>query len=136
AQRESAEGLGCRYYLAIARRQIGFGGLVISKKDNKIISINANAKLKLESAQLIFKEIADSENEYADRAARNRSQILVIIADAEGHGDMPPLSSLPNFERAYLMAQVQIARFGQFVNAPKEEPKKEEPKKEEPKGKQ
>ena len=27
---------------------------------------------------------------------------------------MPPIESLPNFERAYLMAQVQIARYWQF----------------------
>lgn len=120
AYRETAEGLGARYYLANAKRQIGFAGLSFSKpKDKekeppKILGITTAAKAKLEDAARLFKELADSDNEFSERAQRNRSQILVTIADAEGHGDYPPLESLANFERAFLMAQVQVARFMQF----------------------
>jgi hypothetical protein len=36
------------------------------------------------------------------------------LADAEGKGEDPKPESLANFERCYLMAQVQVARFVQF----------------------
>jgi hypothetical protein len=114
SQRESTEGLGCRYYLAVSKKNNALALMKFDPKTNKPFPITAVPRQKLEQAQQIFKDLENSENEYAERATRYRSQILVTIADADGHGDEPPLESLPNFERAYLMAQVQIARFGQF----------------------
>jgi len=116
AYRDTAEGLGCRYYLAKARGALGFPGLKIDK-NMKVIGISPAGRAKLEEAQRGYKELADGENEYSERSARNRAQILVTLADADGNGDAPPVASLQNFERAYLMAQVQVARYAQFKNA-------------------
>ena len=131
SQRDSTEGLGCRYYLALAKKNNGIPGLIFDKKTMKLIGITAQAKSKFEQAQQIFKDLENSENEYAERSGRHRSQILVTLADAEGNGDEPPLESLPNFKRAYLMAQVQIARFAQFrTGGGKTPPSEEDIKKE------
>lgn len=124
AFRETAEGMGARYYLANAKRRLGFSGITFSKpkdKDEppKILGMTNAAKNKLEDAARIFKELADSDNEFSERSQRNRSQILVTIADADGHGDYPPMESLANFERAFLMAQVQVARFMQLRSSDK-----------------
>jgi hypothetical protein len=131
--RDTAEGLGCRFYLASARSKIAFSkGNVTLNKDNKIVGLTPFARGKLEEAQKGFKELSEFDNEYAERATRNRQQILVTLADADGQGDSPPLESLANFERAYLVAQVQIARLVQFRNGggmtppPPEEVAKEE----------
>lgn len=135
--RNSQEGLGARYYLAFAKMELGKAG-VQKNKENQITGMTLVAKSYFEEAQRIFKELVDTENEYTERSARYRSQILVTIADAEGHGDAPPPESLGSFERCYLMAQVQLARLVQFkqakLNPPKAEapPPEKEEKKEEP----
>jgi len=113
-QKESAEGLGCRYYLALAKRILAIPGIERDKKDNKITGIKVDAKARFEEAARLLKDLGDDDNEYAEKANRTRATILVTLADADGGGEDPPAEKLPNFERAFLMAQVQTARFTQF----------------------
>jgi hypothetical protein len=124
--RNSAEGVGARYYLAFVRMELGKTG-VQRDKSNKITGITPTAKADLEESARLFKDITESENEYTEKANRYRSQILVTIADGEGHGDAPPPETLGTFERCYLMAQVQTARFIQFKQARLNPPVKKEP---------
>ncbi|MCE9532684.1 MAG: hypothetical protein K8T89_16425 [Planctomycetes bacterium] len=113
--RETMEGMGARYYLAVAKRELG--KLDIQRdKALKITGITPAGKARLEAAEKLFKELTDTENEYTEKATRTRMEILVTLVDAEGKGEDPPAETIPNFERAYLMAQVQAARFNQFQN--------------------
>ena len=111
--RDTAEGQGARYYLALSKRFLG-ASAILRDKNNKITGITVAGKARFEEAQRLLKDLSEGDNEFSERATRTRSQILVTIADADGHGDAPPLESLGTFERCYLMAQVQAARFNQF----------------------
>ena len=132
--RNSAEGLGARFYLAFAKRELGSMG-VTRDKENRIISMTPAAKAHFEEAQRLFKELVDIETEFTERANRYRSQMLVTMADAAGHGDAPAPEALGTFEQCYLMAQVQAARYLQFRQARLNPPSTERPRtqKDEPK---
>ena len=132
--RNTQEGTGARYYYAFMKYTIGRSDLQYDKDGKRAIGFkNLDAKTRLDDAQRLFRDLAETDNEFSEKANRFRSIILVSTADAAGHGDSPPPESLGSFEVCYLMAQVQIARLAQFRNdqvAMTEEPKKEDPKKE------
>jgi hypothetical protein len=131
AYRNTTEGNGARYYLAYMKYLLGLADLNYDKGSNRAIGFKSGeAKPRLEDAQRLFRELAESENEHSEKATRYRSIILVSLADAENRGDSPPPETLATFEVCFLMAQVEIARLGQFQTA---QQKKEEPKNEEPK---
>jgi tetratricopeptide (TPR) repeat protein len=142
AYRNTQEGIGARYYLAYMKYVLGRSDLVYDKNNKRPTGFkNTEAKPRLEEAQRLFRELTDSDNEHSEKASRYRSIILVSLADAENRGDSPPADTLATFELCFLMAQVEIARLGQFQTElagkkdPKkeEEPKSENPKKEDPK---
>ena len=114
AYRETREGLGARYFLALIKFRLGQRDLIIDK-NRKITGFKSvDGKNRFESAQRLFHELSEGDSEYSERAYRFRSNILVALADADGHGDAPPPESLASFELCYLMAQVQFARLNQF----------------------
>lgn len=138
--RNTSEGSGARYYLAFMKFTLGRADLLFDKNSKRAIGFKtAEAKTRLEEAQRLFRELAESESEHTEKASRYRSIILVSLADAENRGDSPAPETLATFELCFLMAQVEIARLGQFqadsqkTEEPKETPKKEDPKKTPPK---
>jgi len=96
----------------------------------KIIGISAGAKQLLEDANKIYKEIADTDNEYSDRAQRRRLINQLVVLEAEGKGGDPPLKSINTLEQAYLAAKVQQARIYDLAKSgrPETEQEKEEKK--------
>ncbi len=129
--RDTYEGLGARYSLALAKYNLGALGVLRDKKD-QVTGVTQMAKAQLEDAQRLFKELSEPENEFSERSNHRRSMILVTLADAEGRGEDPAPEALPSFERCYLMAQVQVARYVQFRKpAGRSPPSEAEIKKEE-----
>jgi hypothetical protein len=76
----------------------------------KIVSLTAAGKALLEDANKRYKELAETDNEYADRAQRRRLTNQLLMLEAEGRGGDPPLRSVNTLEQGYLAAQIQLAR--------------------------
>lgn len=131
--RNTHEGIGARYYQAFMKFTIAKEDLIYDKDGKRVTGFkNVEARNRFDDAQKLFRELSESESEFTEKAATMRSRILIATADADGHGDEPPVEKLGTFEICYLMAQVQIARLGQFrqaAEAPKNEPKATDPKK-------
>ena len=87
----------------------------------KIIGISPGAKQLLQDANKIYKEIADTDNEYSDRAQRHRLINQLVVLEAEGKGDDPPLKAITTLEQGYLAAQVQQARIFEIPKSGKPE---------------
>jgi len=79
----------------------------------KITGISGTARQLLEDANKIYKEIAETDNEYSDRAQRRRLINQLIVLEADGKGDDPPLKAITSLEQGYLAAQVQQ---GKIIN--------------------
>lgn len=76
----------------------------------KITGITPVGKQLLEDANKIYKELADTDNEYSERAQRRRLMNQLVILEAEGKGGDPPMKAINTLEQSYLAAQVQQAR--------------------------
>jgi hypothetical protein len=126
AYRNTPEGVGALFIRATKRFQLGLSGVTFDKTDkSKIVAITPGGLKHLEEAERDFKELMDTENEYAEQANTFRTQILVAVADQmeRATGDIRP-EALGSFEKCSLEAQVQAARLYQFTQkkpAPKEE---------------
>ncbi len=96
----------------------------------KIIGISPGAKQLLEDANKIYKEIADTDNEYSDRAQRRRLINQLVVLEAEGKGGDPLLKSINTLEQGYLAAQVQQGKIFNLPTSgkPADEQEKEEKK--------
>lgn len=121
--KNTPEGLGARYRRALMKEQQGL--LAPNAKfeepkakskgeeptgPRKIVSLSAAGKALLEDANKTYKELAETDNEYADRAQRRRLTNQLLMLEAEGRGGDPPLRSINTLEQGYLAAQVQLAR--------------------------
>jgi outer membrane protein assembly factor BamD (BamD/ComL family) len=95
----------------------------------KIIAISPAAKQLLEDANKIYKELSETDNEYSERAHRKRLINQLVILEAEGKGDDPPLKAINTLEQAYLAAQVQQARMFDSAATIKDPAKLEEEEK-------
>jgi hypothetical protein len=76
----------------------------------KINYVSPQAKDLLEQANKIYKELADTDNEYSERAHRRRLINQLIILEGAGQGGDPPLKSINTLEQGYLAAQIQQAK--------------------------
>jgi hypothetical protein len=119
--KNTPEGLGARYRRALMKEQRGLlppnARFEESKpkKDEpagprKIVNLTAAGKGLLEEANKHYKELAETENEYSDRAQRRRLTNQLLMLEAEGKGGDTPLRSINTLEQGYLAAQIQLAR--------------------------
>jgi hypothetical protein len=114
AFRNTPEGLAVRYTLARSYHLEGEQGV---KRDAsaKPVAISGVAEGLFRSAERIYGEIAETDNEYSERATRWRMAIILVRSDAQNKGEVKP-ESIKNFEEGYLQALVQQARFNEFVS--------------------
>jgi len=120
--RNTPEGLGARYRRALMKEQLALLPANVRYEDAKtkskdaadgprrIVGITPTAKSMLQEANLMYKELTETDNEYSERAQRRRLTNQLIILEAEGNGGDPPLKSINTLEQAILAAQVQLAR--------------------------
>jgi hypothetical protein len=76
----------------------------------KVTGITPAARQLLEDANKIYKDLTDTDNEYSERAQRRRLMNQLVVLEADGKGDDPPMKAINTLEQAYLAAQVQQAR--------------------------
>jgi len=121
--RNTPEGLGARYRLALMKEQQALisgnvryeeppksKGKESQDGPRRIVGITGGAKAMLEAANKIYKELSETDNEYSERAQRHRLTNQLIILEGEGKGGDPPLKSINTLEQGFLAAQVQLAR--------------------------
>jgi hypothetical protein len=92
-----------RYYLAFSKQR---QAELSMKKDAKsgAITIPTSARDLLTSAEKDYKRVAESENDYTNRAAERRTQVIRILL---GDGDINP-ARMNDLERILMAAQVQL----------------------------
>ncbi len=98
----TSEGYGVRYLLASALDEQGQVGVVRDAK-GMTQRVTPNGRQVLLRAERLLKSLAQSENEYTERAASKRASILVALMAERAGG---PVARLETFEECYLAAQV------------------------------
>lgn len=136
--RNSREGLRVRFlYLGLAKQDRAKSGVKYDAKTGRASSITSESRVLLEAANKIYGEIAESDNEYSERASTYRLKNMVALLDAAGAGKETPVTAIRTLEQGYLAAQVQQARIYQMKEKPEASPKMnlDDPK-DAPKGKE
>jgi hypothetical protein len=135
--KNTPEGLGARYRRALMKEQQallvpnaryeeprGKKKIEDDPGPRRIIGLSGTGKSLLEDANKIYKELSETDNEYADRAQRRRLNNQLVLLEAEGKGGDPPLRSIHTLEQGYLAAQVQLARIYALKESPMADEKK------------
>jgi len=109
---DSAEGIATRYLMALAIQTQAESNLKRDPKTGKLATAPVGViRQQMDNAARIYKKIADTDNEYTDRAVRNRLGIILDLS--AGRVDDP--KKLVTFEEAFLAAQVEQAEFSNTV---------------------
>ena len=103
------DGVFARYRLARMREIMAQPGIKFNDK-GRIASVSPGAEDYLEKAAEDYRKVAETDNDFTDRAERNRSTILLTIADGKGKGADPDPKALDTFSVAFVAAQLQEAR--------------------------
>ncbi len=117
--RNSREGLRARFlYLGLAKQDRAKPGVKTDPKTGQASSITPEARVLLEAANRVYAELAETDNEFSDRAALYRLRNIVALLDAAGAGKDTPITAIRTLEQGYLAAQVQQARILQLRDKP------------------
>src|SRR5262245_38411117 len=105
--KNTPEGLRVRFIQARALQGEAEAGIK-RDKSGKPLSIAGAADGMLRAAERIYRELADTDNEYTERAMRSRMIIILTRSDAVNKGEPQP-KDMRNFDEAYLQGLVQRA---------------------------
>lgn len=108
---KTPEGVMVRYYIALAKENDARSEIGRDEK-GVAIKISASALRMLQDAEDRFREIADGDNEYSERAARRRMECILDRTDAtrdKSLGETRP-EDMKTFQEAYIQALVTQAR--------------------------
>jgi hypothetical protein len=104
------EGQGVRYVLATLLEEQARPGIFRPQTPpNAPPRVTGGPRQMLTRAERLFKDLADSDNEYTEKARNRRAGILVVLL-AERAQD---LTKLTNFEECYLVAQMEAYQMSQ-----------------------
>ncbi|WP_020475293.1 hypothetical protein [Zavarzinella formosa] len=121
--RNSREGLRARFlYVGLGRQDRAKPGIKYDPKTGRAASLTAESRALLESANKVFADLAETDNEYSDRASVYRLRNMVTLLDAAGAGKEIPITAIRTLEQGYLAAQVQQARILQVKDKEKDKP--------------
>jgi hypothetical protein len=105
-RRARAEATATRYYRARVLQQQAYLLSPPPKDPRQPYKPNTSAELKLKDAERLYRTIRESDNEYTDRATRNRMTVVrQLIGDAE-----KSLAEYKTFEDCQMAAIIQIAK--------------------------
>ncbi len=137
--RMTPERLSMTYYYAILtqREAEGDQGNVYNKKASepgprKLISVSSNSRFLLQDAAREYKRLLDFDNDYTDRATRQRMRAIRYIVGEAGK----PAAQYTNFDECFMAAQVRLANMDEVLDGIEDEEggdKKPDPKKPAPK---
>src|SRR4051812_970573 len=113
---DSPEGQGVRFVLATMLEAQGMAGVTPPPRAGAPPRASGAARQTLARAERMFKELADTENEFTERARNRRAGILYVLsADRTRDSNL-----LTNFEECYLAAQAGAFELNQGKNPPDE----------------
>lgn len=104
-RKPSPEVLSARFYLAMALQQQAFA-LSPPSKDGKPVPLSPTARAYLQEAERIYRSLTQTDNDYTQRASRNR---MLVVRRLLGEADAPVASYL-TFEDAQMAALIQMAK--------------------------
>src|SRR5205823_2828571 len=99
---QTPDGQGVRYVLAGLLEEQALAGV---RRDDRgaPLSLPTTARPALSRAEKLYRDLAESENEFTDRARGKRAGVLVALM---GERARDSVTRLTNFEECYLTAQV------------------------------
>jgi hypothetical protein len=117
AARPTREHVAVRYYVAFLRKEEAILTGVRTKGDGDAVtieSVSENAKRQLRVAEREYRSLLDSGSDYADRAARDRTQLLRYLV---GNAPKPP-AAYATFDEAHMAALVLMGDAGRGEKDP------------------
>jgi tetratricopeptide (TPR) repeat protein len=119
---ETPEGILVRYHIALS--QLGIARVGITRNpQGEATAITPVGLKNLQEAENRFREIADGDNEYSERAGRRRMECILDRTDAtrdRASGETRP-EDMKNFQDAYIQALVTQARLPAVIKALQEQ---------------
>lgn len=116
----TSEGQGVRYLLANLLEDQAKPGIARPQQPNQPIRINSITRQALDRAEKMYKELAETEGEFTEKARNRRAGVLVVLM-AERAQDVTRLN---NFEECYLAAQVEAYEITQGKKSDEEKAKR------------
>jgi hypothetical protein len=110
----SPEGQGVRFVLATLLQDQGMAGVVRPSQPGVPPRVSGAPRQTLVRAQRLFKELADTDNDFTERARDRRAGILFVLT-AERARDM---NQLATFDDCYVAAQVEAFELNQGPKPP------------------
>ena len=113
SRRQTPESLATKFYLAL-NLQLQAEALSPIPKDAKVPPpVTGQARANMESAERLYRVIAQSDNDYTTRAARRRMQVVRRLL---GEADKPP-TDYKTFEESQMAALIQMAKLADAEKA-------------------
>src|SRR5262245_29775898 len=104
------EGCGVRYYLASNLENQAEAGIK-RDKNGRPATVTADAEGKLARAERLLRDLADTENDYTERATTKRMKIILALAIRRAADR--DVSKLKDFERCFLIALLEMAELNE-----------------------
>lgn len=105
-RRPSPEAVATKFYLALNLQIQAELGSPKPKDPKAPVPLLADARGKLERAERLYRVIAQTDNDYTERAAKRRMQVVRRLL---GEADRPP-AEYRTFEESQMAALVQMAK--------------------------
>ena len=105
------EGYGVRYFLATYLWTQGQAGITYDKKTKRPTGVSNIAETSIGRAERLMRELAETENDYSQRAADLRMNMLIVLALRRF--PTRDLGKLSKFEDCYMLAQLEIAELNE-----------------------
>ncbi|MFL5342401.1 MAG: hypothetical protein ACJ8F7_19825 [Gemmataceae bacterium] len=102
------EGYGVRFFLAQTLWKQGAAGITYDKK-HRPTGVTNVAETAIGRAERLMRELAETENDYTERAAKERSSMLLALALRRFPSR--DLSKVEKFEDCYMLAQLELAEY-------------------------
>jgi TolA-binding protein len=106
SRKSTSEVIAARFYRAFTLQLLGEIALPPAPKDGRTQVIPAAVRSQFTEAEKIYRALAQSDNDYTLRAARNR---MVVVRRLLGDADKPP-SDYTTFESAQMASLIQISK--------------------------
>ncbi|HEY8506092.1 MAG TPA: hypothetical protein VIL46_16010, partial [Gemmataceae bacterium] len=115
AARRSREGISTQYYYALALTRQAEQAIKRDPRTGRPLgALDAQTRGLLERAAQVYKSLAETDNEYTERAERNR---LNLVLDLSGGRSVEDVTRLSTFEECFLAAQVEQALLARKIQS-------------------
>jgi hypothetical protein len=116
-RRAQAEAFGVRWILANALQVEGNAAMPKNPPKTGAVTIPATARIRYQEAEKLYRAIAQSDNEYTERANRQR---MVVVRRLLGDAALPP-AAYKTFEECQMASLIQM---GQLIDLEKDPAKR------------